>query len=172
MMSRGSQLDLTAALLRAIGCSSAHTKSALPAEDRWNPQHADSLPPQNRSDIAPFAKLALIAFGLFAVTGQASPAFARGGVINALDPPLNPQHINGLPAEVRGALARMCRGAQAQHRFAGYSQNLRTLVLHFEYLQCGDRGAFCTKAGCLHQVYVSEGGRYRLLRSYYAPEGD
>jgi hypothetical protein len=112
----------------------------------------------------------LIAIGLFAIIGQASPAFARGA-LHLLDPSLNPQHISGLPAEVRGALAHMCRGAQAQHQFAGYSQNLRTLVLHFEYLHCADRGAFCTQAGCLHQVYVSEGGRYRLLRSYYA-KGD
>jgi hypothetical protein len=116
-------------------------------------------------------KHALIAIGLFAIAGQASPAFARGA-LHLLDPALNPQHINGLPAEVRGAVARMCRGAQAQHQFAGYSQNLRTLVLHFERLHCADRGAFCTQAGCLHQVYVSEGGRYRLLRSYYAPEGN
>ena len=116
-------------------------------------------------------KRALIAIGLSAITGQASAAFARGA-LHLLDPALNPQHIDGLPAEVRGALARMCRGAQAQHQFAGYSQNLRTLVLHFEHLHCADRGAFCTQAGCLHQVYVSEGGRYRLLRSYYAPQGD
>jgi hypothetical protein len=116
-------------------------------------------------------KLALIAIGLFAITGQASLAFARGG-LHLLDPSLNPQHINGLPAEVRNALAHMCRGAQAQHQFAGYSQNLRTLVLHFERLHCADRGEFCTQGGCLHQVYVSTGGRYRLLRRYYAPEGD
>jgi hypothetical protein len=117
-------------------------------------------------------KLALIAIGLVAITGQVSLAFARGG-LHLLDPSLNPQHINGLPAEVRNALAHMCRGAQAQHQFAGYSQNLRTLVLHFERLHCADRGAFCTQGGCLHQVYVSTGGgHYRLLRSYYAPAGD
>jgi hypothetical protein len=40
------------------------------------------------------------------------------------------------------------------------------------HFRCGDRGALCTQAGCLHQVYISTGGRYRLLRSYYAPEGD
>jgi hypothetical protein len=117
-------------------------------------------------------KLALIVIGLFAIIGQASLAFARGGGFHLFDPPLNPQHIHGLPAEVRNALAHMCRGAQAQHQFARYSQNLRTLVLHFEQLHCGDPSAFCTRAGCLHQVYVSAGGRYRLLRSYYAPEGD
>jgi hypothetical protein len=108
-------------------------------------------------------KIALIAIGLFAITGQSSLAFARGA-LHLLDPPLNPQHINGLPAEVRNALARMCGGAQAQHPFAGYSQNSRTIVLHFEHLHCADHGAFCTQAGCLHQVYVSAGGRYRLRR--------
>jgi hypothetical protein len=117
-------------------------------------------------------KIALIAIGLFAITGQPSLAFARGGGLHLLDPPLNPQHVNGLPAEVRDALAHMCRGAQAQHPFAGYSQNSRTIVLHFEHLHCADRGAFCSQAGCLHQVYVSAGGRYRLLRSYYAPGGE
>ena len=118
-------------------------------------------------------KITLISVGLLAITviSQASPAFARGGV-HLLDPTLNPQHINGLPAEVRDAVAHMCRSAQAQHQFARYSQNLRVLVLHFEHFRCGDRSALCAQAGCLHQVYTSTGGRYRLLRSYYAPEGD
>jgi hypothetical protein len=115
-------------------------------------------------------KLALIAIGLLVTTGQTSLAFARGGVHP--EDPWNPQHINGLPAEVRNVLARMCGGSRAQHQFAGYFQNSRILVLHFEHFRCGDRGALCTQAGCLHQVYVSTGGRYRLLRSYYAPEGD
>jgi hypothetical protein len=62
--------------------------------------------------------------------------------------------------------------ARAQHQFAGYFQNWRVLVLHFEYFRCDDRAALCTQAGCLHQVYTSTGGRYRLLRSYYGPGGD
>jgi hypothetical protein len=49
---------------------------------------------------------------------------------------------------------------------------LRVLVLHFEHLRCGDGHARCTRAGCLHQVYVSTGGRYHLSKTYYAPEGD
>ena len=118
-------------------------------------------------------KITLISVGLLATSiSQASPAFARGGGLHLLDPPLNPQHINGLPAEVRNALAHMCRGAQAQHQFAAYSQNSQVLVLHFERLRCGDRVAHCTQAGCLHQVYVSAGGRYRLLRSYYSAGDD
>jgi len=102
-------------------------------------------------------KLALIAIGLLTTISQVAPAFARGGGIHSEDP-WNPQHINGLPAEVRNALARMCGTARAQHQFAGYFQNSRVLVLHFEHFRCGDRRALCTQAGCLHQVYVSTGG--------------
>jgi hypothetical protein len=117
-------------------------------------------------------KHTLIAIGLLATISRASPAFARSGGIHSEDP-WNPQHISGLPSDVRNALARMCRGeSRAQHQFARYFQNSRTLVLHFEHFRCGDRGALCTQAGCLHQVYTSTDGRYRLLRSYYGPEGD
>ena len=113
-------------------------------------------------------KCTLIAIGLLAI---ALPAFARGG-LHLLDPAWNPQHISGLPAEIRSALANICRHSKAEHQFARYSENLRILVLHFEHLRCGDARALCTQAGCLHQVYTSTDGRYRLLRSYYAPEGD
>jgi hypothetical protein len=116
-------------------------------------------------------KLALIAVGLLATISQVPSAFARAAGFHGEDP-WNPQHIGGLPAEVRTALARMCGGSRAQHQFASYFQNSRLLVLHFEHFRCGDRRALCTQAGCLHQVYVSTGGRYRLLRTYYAPEGD
>ena len=78
--------------------------------------------------------------------------------------------ISGLPAEVRNALAHMCRDSQAEHQFARYSQNLHILALHFEHFRCGDGRALCAQAGCLHQVYTSTGGRYRLLRNYCAPE--
>ena len=112
-------------------------------------------------------KVAPIALGLLVTASLASPAFARGG-LHLLDPAWNPQHINGLPAEVRSAVTHMCGGAQAEHQFASYSQNLRLLVLHFEHFRCGNRGALCTQSGCLHQVYVSTGGHYRLLRTYHA----
>jgi len=116
-------------------------------------------------------KLAPIGIGLLATASLASPAFARG-TLHLLDPAWNPEHIRGLPAEVRNALGHMCGKQQAEHRFASYSQGSRVLVLHFEHFRCGDSRALCTQAGCLHQVYMSTGGHYRLLRSYYAPEGD
>jgi hypothetical protein len=116
-------------------------------------------------------KCTLIVIGLLATASLALPAFARGD-LHLLDPAWNPQHISGLPAEVRNALAHMCRDSKAEHQFARYSQNLHVLVLHFEHFRCGGARAICTQAGCLHQVYTSTRGRYQLLRSYYAPEGD
>jgi hypothetical protein len=64
-------------------------------------------------------KLALIAVGLLATISQVPSAFARAAGFHGEDP-WNPQHIGGLPAEVRTALARMCGGSRAQHQFASY----------------------------------------------------
>ena len=116
-------------------------------------------------------KFALIAVGLLAIISQVPLAFGRAGGIHA-ENPWNPQHITGLPPEIRNVLGLVCAAPRAQHQFAGYFQNSRVLVLHFERFRCGDRGARCTQACCLHQVYVSTGGQYRLLRSYYAAGGD
>lgn len=69
-------------------------------------------------------------------------------------------------------LVHMCGDLAAQHYFAGYFENSRRLVLHFERLRCANRVNLCTQQGCLHQVYVSEGGRYRLLKIYYGPGND
>jgi hypothetical protein len=89
-----------------------------------------------------------------------------------------PQHISGLPAEVRNAIApfaRACGGRLvAQHSFASYFQRgtAKLIGLHFEHLRCANRAAICSAAGCLHQVYISTGGRYRLLSSSHVPELD
>ena len=32
---------------------------------------------------------------------------------------------------------------------------------------CGDKATFCRQRSCLHQEYISAGGRYRLFRSYH-----
>jgi len=90
----------------------------------------------------------------------------------------NPQHIGGLPVEIRKSIApyaRICGGPlAAEHSFARYFQsgNAKLIGLHFEHLRCGDRAAACKAAGCWHQVYISTGGPYRLLRSSYVPELD
>jgi hypothetical protein len=108
---------------------------------------------------------------VLAVCGIAAPASGRGGL--PADEPWNRQHVSGLPPEIRGALARMCGpSVSAQHHFALYSRDSRTITLHFEQLRCGERGALCTSAGCLHQVYERAGARYRLLKTFYAPGND
>jgi hypothetical protein len=112
------------------------------------------------------ALLVLVALGSTAV-----PVPARGPV--ATDEPWGDQHVGALPAEIRGALQRMCGpSVRAQHYFALYSQDSRLITLHFEQLHCGSRGALCKTAGCLHQVYERSGGRYRLQKSFYAPGND
>jgi hypothetical protein len=100
------------------------------------------------------------------------PAAARGAGV-PIEDRWNPQHITGLPAEIRSAVTHMCgQSIAAEHLFATYLQGSRLIILHFEHVRCDHRGSLCTQAGCLHQVYVSTGAHYRLLRSYYGPNGD
>jgi hypothetical protein len=124
-MARQLYMTATAALLVLAGSISAGARSSMPADDRWNPQHIDGLPPEVRNAIASYAR------------------------------------ICGAPLA-------------AEHSFARYFQNgtVKLIGLHFKGLRCGNRGADCKSAGCLHQVYVSTGGRYRLLSSSYVPELD
>ena len=80
----------------------------------------------------------------------------------------NPQHIDGLPSEVRHAIApyaRICAGPlAAEHSFARYLQSgtVKLIGLHFENVRCGNRASICKASGCLHQVYISTGGRPSL----------
>jgi len=109
---------------------------------------------------------------LLSFAGYVSPAAARGSQ-SSNDPPWNSEHISRLPEEIRQALIRLCgESALAAHYFATYSDNSRLVNLHFEHFQCPAHKAFCTEAGCLHQVYGRSGGRYRLLTSYYGPGND
>jgi hypothetical protein len=141
-----------------------------------DPNHASSRLQRSKNPVEGASKRlmmksTLIAIGLLAILVQASPAFARAGGLHA-ENPWNPEHIDGLPSEVRHVLTQMCRRPRAEHQFASYFQNSRFLVLHFEHWRCGDRGPLCTAKGCLHHVYISTGDHYRLLRSYYGPAGD
>jgi hypothetical protein len=100
-----------------------------------------------------------------------SPAVARSSPGTA-DHPWNPGHIDHLPLEIRNAISRLCGpSSRAAHYFATYSENSRFLNLHFEHARCPSQKV-CTEEGCLHQVYVLNGGRYRLLKSYYGPGND
>ena len=104
-------------------------------------------------------------------------AHAKSGVVH-LQNRYDSQHVSSLPAEVQNAIARyarLCGGhLAADHSFADYfRRGGRTLILlHFEHFSCPNRGAICTAAGCLHQVYVSKDDTYVLSRSSYVPELD
>ena len=99
-------------------------------------------------------------------------AFARASQVGH-DDPWNPEHIEHLPPEVRNAVVRMCRDPlRAGHYFATYFDNSRLMKLHFEHLHCDGQAIFCRGDICLHQEYVSTGGHYRLMKSYYDRNND
>jgi hypothetical protein len=108
---------------------------------------------------------------LLALPGQPTPAFARASSFE--DKTWDAGNIDGLPLEVRSALTRMCGpNLAAQQYFAGYLENSKFLVLHFERLRCGNQPAVCAQGRCLHQIYGKEGDHYHLLKNYYGPSDD
>jgi hypothetical protein len=96
---------------------------------------------------------------------------AKGGNFHTEDR-YNPQHIDNLPLEIRNSILHKCSTPKALHPFARYFDGDKRIVLHFEHFLCDGEGPYCTPSGCLHQVWVSAGGHYRLVRSYYVPAGD
>jgi hypothetical protein len=98
-------------------------------------------------------------------------AFAKGGNVRNEDY-YDPAHLKRLPPEVLTAVVRECGTARALHRFAEYKNNLQTLVLHYEHFYCSTSDTYCGPSGCLHRVYGLSSGHYRLIKSYYAPEGN
>jgi hypothetical protein len=106
------------------------------------------------------------------VIGVSPVATGRGGMGNS-DHPWNPEHISRLPKEVTRTLARLCISPpNAGHYFATYFENSRLISLHYEHVHCQTRQPLCTQAGCLHELYVLDGIRYRLLRSFYGTRND
>jgi hypothetical protein len=97
---------------------------------------------------------------------------AKGGNM-ANQNPYKTQYVESLPPEVRAALTQQCRSsAKALPDFASYTENTKRIVLRFEHFYCNSGGNFCGPSGCLHQIYVSSHGHYKLLRSYYSPSED
>ena len=110
-------------------------------------------------------------YALMAVLLTCTQSSAKGGSVRSEDR-YNPQHIDGLPPEIRNAIYHKCSTPRALHDFASYSENMHRIVLHFEHFYCDQHDSLCPNSGCLHQVFVSKGGRFRLLKSYYARPED
>ena len=115
-----------------------------------------------------FASRCLAAFILLPLISV--QALAKGGAFRNEDY-YDPEHLNRLPPEVSATVFRQCGTARAIHPFAQYRDNLQTLVLHYEHFYCSTGGTYCGPSGCLHQIYGVSNGHYRLMKSYYAPEG-
>jgi len=88
----------------------------------------------------------------------------------AKDDPLNAEHIDHLPKEVRAAVLAMCpTRPSAGHYFATCFHD--QINLQFEYFHCG-ASSRCNGSQCLHQVYMLTGGHYRLAKGFYGTGND
>ena len=56
-MARHLQITMTTALVVLAGSFSAGARSSMPADDRWNAQHIDALPPEIRNAIASYTRM-------------------------------------------------------------------------------------------------------------------
>ena len=116
--------------------------------------------------------LAATAFAL-GWTSLPQSASSHGGV--AQDP-WNPAHLTNLPSELRFQAKRWeaACGAPiaAAQRFALYltAPGTEFVALHFDDFQCRNRGVICNVSGCLHEVYVKVGGRYRKVLTLRAQD--
>jgi hypothetical protein len=115
-----------------------------------------------------FAVLALVIF-----TNE-PPAFGRAGGISREY--WSEARILNLPPEVRAEIQKIapsCERPLAAHStFDRYLQDKsgdHFISLRFQNLRC-DHQAVCNASGCLQQVYMSNGGRYRLVWSGYAAD--
>ena len=111
-------------------------------------------------------RLSAIAASIVLFSFADRPAFARASQV-AHDDPANSERIERLPPEVRNAVIHVCGDPRAGHYFATYFDNSHLIRLHFDQLYCNGRAKFCNGGDCLQQEYISNGGRYRLIRSYY-----
>ena len=125
-------------------------------------------------------KRSAAAFTILSLLGLAGtpPAAARGVAVSVDRDEWNPAHVEMLPAEIRAGVERFARACgmpiTARRLFSRSIQDQltgdRLIALHFDEAHCANAPTICTTAGCLHQVYVSKGGPYRLILSVHAPE--
>jgi hypothetical protein len=105
-------------------------------------------------------------------------ATARGGTVSHPDL-ASTRHIKELPPEIVKAVEHwrsLCGSPlAATSSFARYLDNefsrYRFIVLHFHALSCGTPSPFCSREGCLHQVYaLTARGTYHLVFSANVPD--
>lgn len=111
--------------------------------------------------------VAVLLFSLSMVE-QAQP---RG--VMATEKPWAPEHVEGLPPDIRRDVeghARACGDRPAAaHYFSVLieASGLRFWALHFEDFACERRYSVCRPEGCLHEVFADDGRRQRQVFSIY-----
>lgn len=99
-------------------------------------------------------------------------ARSRGGL--ATERPWAPEHVEGLPPDIRRDIeehAKACGNRPAAAHYFSVSieaSGLRFHALHFEEFACERRTAVCRPQGCLHEVFADDGRRQRHVFSIYA----
>jgi hypothetical protein len=119
-------------------------------------------------------QLAAVASIVLLTLVAGNPAAGRGGLSREL---WSTTRINALPREVRMSLAHWattCGGPlSAGNLFDRYIQDRRSgnqfIALHFHDLRC-DHQVVCKASGCLHEVFMSKNGVYRLVWSGYVKD--
>lgn len=88
----------------------------------------------------------------------------------------SPVYMQKLPAEVRTSLQRYRKACGDEMtatsglgRFIDV-RGVRLITLHLHELRCSERLMFCNNGKCLHQIYMSNGGRFHLVMSVRANE--
>lgn len=105
-------------------------------------------------------------------TAMTSSAKSRGGL--ASERPWAASHVEGLPSDIRRhvqGFVRACGNAAAAAHYFGTSMEAsgrRFYAQHFEDFACARRAVVCRPGGCLHEVFVSDGNRQRLVFSSFA----
>lgn len=103
---------------------------------------------------------------------MADRALSRSGT--ATERPWAPEHIEGLPHDIRRDVeghAKVCGNRPAAQHYFSLSieaSGLRFRAQHFEDFACKRRGSVCRAEGCLHEVFADDGRRQRHVFSVFA----
>ncbi len=123
--------------------------------------------PKDRASTRGVVALAAIAAGM-AIAAPA--ALGRSSLSHEV---WSEARVRTLPSGIRGGLEHVAASCglplSAGNAFDRYLQDGagdRFVALHFHDLRC-DHQSVCNSSGCLHQVYMSKGGDYRLVWSGY-----
>lgn len=115
---------------------------------------------------------ASLAPALLLVALTSAEVQSRGSA--ATERPWASEHVEGLPDDIRRDIeghAKACGNAPAAAHYFSVSieaSGLRFRAQHFEDFACERRSAVCRPEGCLHEVFVDDGRRQRLIFGVYA----